>query len=120
MKRPMYYILKGKRVFPAKDVLEWGRWFEKAHREHSRHVGDVTIQGVRIGTVFMGLDHGYSWMNDEGYRPLLFETMVFGGGDEPDGYQQRYSTWGGAEHGHKKVVEMVKATLTKPHDPVKE
>lgn len=66
-----------------------------------------------MSTVFLGMDHGYAWMDRQpGYRPLLFETMVFGGA--LDSHQQRYSTWAGAEYGHEKVVLLVKEALQHP------
>jgi hypothetical protein len=101
--RARYYILDGQRTVPVKDVLEWGEWFETA----DRIIKSDMIQGVHVSTVFLGLDHGCGWFDPQpGCKPLLFETMVFGG--EMDMYQQRYSTWKGAEYGHDKVVQLVR------------
>jgi hypothetical protein len=41
-----------------------------------------------------------------GNPPILFRTMVICG--ELDGEKDCYSTWQGAEAGHKKMVEKVK------------
>ena len=90
------YILKGHEVVPVEDVLEWGEWFETANRV----VAKDEINGARVSTVFLGLDHSFG-----GNKPLLFETMIFGG--EHDDYQERYTTWEEAEAGHKKAVEMI-------------
>ena len=106
--RYRYYILKDKKPVVVKDLLEWAKSFE----EQDRIVASDMIDGIHVSTVFLGLDHGFD-LGQPGYKPQLFETMVFGG--PMDYYQQRYATWAGAEYGHKKVVEMVKEMhQTKP------
>ena len=40
---------------------------------------------------------------------MLFETMIFGGDFNEEMW--RYSTWEGAEKGHQKAVEKVKARM---------
>ena len=65
------YILDGKIPVPCDNIIEWGRWYEKA----DRHVGSNLINGARISTVFLGMDHNWN----EGGEPILFETMIFGG-----------------------------------------
>ena len=92
-----YWILKGRTPVPAKDSEQWGKWFEMANR----HVGDTTIEGVRVSTVFMGIN--YSW---GGGPPLLFETMIFGEGPGGRTYE-RYSTWAEARRGHGRAVAQV-------------
>jgi hypothetical protein len=93
----LYYILDGREPV-ACDMMTWARWFERA----DRHVRQ-TLQGdVTISTVFLGLDHGYL----DPDRPVLFETMVFGAGDDWDN-QERYCTWGEAEAGHDRWVAKV-------------
>lgn len=89
------YILDGKVAVPCNALLAWGAWFETA----SRHVADTRKDGVRVSTVFLGLDHSFG-----GSVPLLFETMIFGG--EHDQFQERYSTWDEAETGHKDACTM--------------
>lgn len=59
-------------------------------------VGDVTVS-----TVFLQHDHNWSSSN----RPVLFETMVFGG--PLDEEQWRYCTWEEAEAGHAEVLARV-------------
>ena len=83
------------------DLLKWAKWFEPA----KRHIGNDTINGVRVSTVFLGLDYSFG-----GSKPLLFETMIFGGKNE--GYQERYSTKEEAIKGHKEAVKLV---LTPPN-----
>ncbi len=98
---PKYYILdENKNVVLAKDVHEWGAFFEK----RDRIVKQEKVGEVRISTVFLGIDHGFL---DDG-APLVFETMVFGG--EHDDLTERYHTWAEAEEGHKATVMMVAKT----------
>lgn len=92
-----YAILKDKQVVTVDDLIDWAKWFEENRR--SRHVGDYEANGIRVSTVFLGLDH--SFMSG---RPQWFETMIFGG--EHDGYQDRYSTWKQAEDGHRHALEL--------------
>jgi hypothetical protein len=94
------YILVDREPKRCDDILEWGRWYETAQR----HIGDDTINGVRVSTVFLGLDHSFS----EG-DPILFETMVFGG--EHNEWQERYFTYDEAEAGHKNVVRRIRLGL---------
>lgn len=101
MKRPHKYILKGKRVYPVDDILKWANWIEK----EDRRVDLTKVGKYKVSTVFLGIDHSFGTG-----EPLLFETMIFGKG-EFDEYQERYSTWGEAEKGHKKIVEMVKNSI---------
>ncbi len=94
----MNYILEGKEPKLVEDVLEWGKWFGKANR----HVAQKVLRsGVRVSTVFLGIDHSFG-----GETPILFETMIFGG--KHDQYQERYATWEEAEKGHKQAVKLAK------------
>lgn len=97
--RSRYAILKDKKVVPVNSIEKW-----VTAKRTNRHVGDDSIGGIRISTVFLGLDHSFG---DE--RPQWFETMIFGG--LHDEYCERYETWEEAEAGHKRAVEMVKANL---------
>ncbi len=84
-------VLDGKKVKIVSDLIEWAKAFEKGDK---RHVANVEKDGVRVSTVFLGLDHGW------GGTPQWFETMIFGG--PHDGEQWRYETW--AEAGHKHAM----------------
>ena len=80
------------------NVVKWGQWMGTSLR---RRVGsDEPIPGVKVSTVFLGLDH--SW--DDG-PPVLWETMIFGG--QFDEYQERYTSFNDAKEGHAKAVLMV-------------
>jgi hypothetical protein len=92
------YILEGTTPVPV-DLLTWAQWFETAER----HVADTWVTPtLRVSTVFLGLDHQYG----EG-PPLVFETMVFEGGDGQE--CERYSTWAAAEQGHQAMVDAMQA-----------
>jgi hypothetical protein len=65
-----------------------------------RHVGEDEIGGVRISTVFLGIDHSF----DDG-PPMLYETMIFGGPHNEETW--RYSTWDEAEIGHAEAIKLV-------------
>ena len=95
----MYYRLgeDGKTPVKCKDVLDWIKF-----KQQTKHVGDDTINGVRVSTVFLGIDHNFT----EQGNPVLFETMVFANPDDYiNSYCERYSTWDEAEAGHKRIVE---------------
>jgi hypothetical protein len=104
--RPSHYILKGHQPIAVEtyrdghlnepELIRWAKWFETADRIVQQTQIDTDEM---VSTVFLGLDHAISG------RPLLFETMVFGG--EFDQVQERYTTWEEAEKGHQRVVEMV-------------
>lgn len=79
------------------DLIVWAKWFETADRK----VKEDWINGVRISTIFLGLDHNFYGKG----KPTLYETMVFGG--KFDGEQMRYSTKKEAEKGHKEMIKKV-------------
>jgi hypothetical protein len=113
--RPDKFILdENMKVIPVYDdgtnegLFRWGAWLEQ---NFSRHVGqhefDWNGQKVFVSTIFLALDHRYG----DG-PPILWETMVFGGPEEIDHYQQRCG--GNVEQAqamHMEVVAHVKTTL---------
>lgn len=78
---------------------EWASWFETAERR----VADTKVGETHISTVFLGLDHSFG----QSQKPLLWETMIFGG--EHDGYQERYTSRADAEAGHAHAVSLAQA-----------
>jgi hypothetical protein len=56
-----------------------------------------------VSTVFIGLDHNFGG----GAAPMLFETMIFDGGE--DDYQTRCATWDEAEQMHAEAVRIAEA-----------
>jgi hypothetical protein len=92
-----HYILDDDKNIVEADLVTWAKWFETA----DRRVAHDEVNGVKISTVFLGMDHSF---NSDG-RLILFETMVFDG--DLDGEQLRYSSWDEAVAGHKLMVAKV-------------
>jgi len=82
------------------DIFQWGRWMEGSD-DMRKLKCDHPIPGVRVSTVFLGLDYSFGASGP----PVLWETMVFGG--EHDGYQMRYKSREDALRGHAGAVVMV-------------
>lgn len=99
-----YYILEDYEPKLA-DPVKWALWFSYADRQVSV---TETKDGVRISTVFLGLNH--QWGDGP---PLLFETLVFGG--IMGGEMWRCSTWSQALAQHDRVVALV--TLNEDDKP---
>lgn len=93
------YILKNKKPVPCDDQIEWGIYMIDNKKVNNTILPD----GTHISTVFLGLDHAYSFENT---TPILFETMIFGN-PKFENYQERYSTWEEAEQGHQKAIELI-------------
>lgn len=97
------YILDGKKAVLCEDLITWAKWMEETPR---RHVADNNVNGIRVSTIFLSIDHQFG-----GGPPLLFETLVFGGPLHHE--MERYSTWEEAEKGHAEMVAKVQATFNK-------
>jgi len=97
-----YYLNEDKTVRPC-HLLTWSTQFQKLSMLGKKHVGDDEIEGKRVSTVWLGLNHRF----DEG-KPLIFETMVFKDKSGAEIYCERYSTWEEAEEGHQKAIQWVK------------
>lgn len=100
MRNVRYILDDAGRPTPEPDLVRWAMWYETAQRK----VAETHVeQGVRVSTVFLGLDHQY----DEG-APILWETMVFGGP-----YNEAQERCAGsreqAEAMHEAMVARVKA-----------
>lgn len=94
--RTLFYALDGRTPVACDDVT-WMSWFATAdHR-----VAEDTIDGVRISTVFLGLDT-HAGIG----APVLFETMIFGG--PLDRQITRCATWAQAEAMHAEMRARVK------------
>ena len=95
-----YYILKDKEPVQV-DMMTWAKGIDG-----NRDVAKDKIGKVLVSTVFLGLDHRFGFADKSDSKPILFETMVFGG--DLDGEQERYCTWDDAEKGHQFMCEKVK------------
>lgn len=100
-----YIVEPGGIIRLANSLDEGAKWFDEnsevSFMGGGRRVAEDIIKGVRISTVFLGLDHGFG--SDE---PILFETMIFGG--RYADYQERYKTFLKAMEGHDKAVALVR------------
>lgn len=85
-----------------------------------RRVGEITLKnGVRISTVFLGLDHSYGKRMDtftekpsKECNPLIWECMVFGGVMN----QECFRTTGLYRHAKRLHVKVLKVVLHKEFD----
>lgn len=71
-----------------------------------KRVEETWVGPWRVSTVFLGMD-----LNPLGGEILLFETMVFYGGDGWELYCARYPSWEKAVEGHWAAVTWVKEEL---------
>lgn len=97
-----YYILVNGKIKQA-TMMEWSVWFNDLKQ---RQVDFTKIGDVDVSTVCLGLDHGVIFDNMMEHRPILFESMIFGG--KLDQFQWRYSTYGEAKQGHREIIAAVR------------
>lgn len=92
---------------PCADMLTWSRWMERADRRVAQDMDEGDEHGVkvRVSTVFLGLDHNFSGRG----RPVLWETLVFGG--VLNGEMDRYTSLAAALAGHQAMCARVGATI---------
>lgn len=90
----MYYDRQGREI----DADKWSELFR--YKEYKR-VANTELKGVQVSTIWLGLNH--QW---DGGKPLVFETMVFGG--KHDKCMERYTTESEARIGHARMVSKVK------------
>ena len=103
------YILndKGEPVV-ENDLIKWGQWLQSNFNKRivKKDYFGTGKKKIEVSTVFLGLDHG--WCKGP---PVLWETMVFGGG-ELNGEMDRCSgTRKDAMAMHKSMLKKVKGTL---------
>lgn len=104
--RSLYYDRAGKPI----TMEQWGELREMGldpdgHYGTSSYIriGEEVVGEAKVSTVWLGIDHGWPSPFDEGpYRPVIFETMIFGG--RFDNYQRRYCTEWEAIEGHGVAV----------------
>jgi len=101
-----YYVPTGDGSFRPSHLVEMASWIESAGARRPFHEGGQIVGrtelpgGVTVSTVFLGIDHS----SREDGRPVLFETMIFGGPHAD--FQQRYYTLAEAEAGHERAVQL--------------
>lgn len=95
------YTFKNGKI-EATDFLAGAMWWEQ--NPDARTVDKTDIDDVHVSTVFLHIDHNFGFGEEK--RPVLFETMVFGG--DYDQYQRRYCTFGEAKQGHWETVDGIR------------
>lgn len=75
MKPDLYLLNDAGEPVAVSDLFVWARGFGALKRQ----VAVDTVGGLRISTVFLGLDHNFG-----GGPPVLWETMVFKDGESVD------------------------------------
>jgi hypothetical protein len=101
MRKPFWYKLDG--VRPVPDETN-GLWMQQ-NRDARRVAFTQITDDIEVSTVFLGLDHNFG----DGDKPVLFETLVFGG--PMNGYMDRYENWFEAEQGHQEIVDKVRKNM---------
>lgn len=79
------------------DLMEWALAWKFGNGVDKTVIGEVCIS-----TVWLGIDMSFGIG-----PPVIFETMIFGGG--LDEYQWRWRTVEEAQAGHNRIVEMVRS-----------
>lgn len=99
------------------ELEEWAEMFEKFS---NRIVAQERFGPVLISTVFLGLDHDFSYIGHdsesevpENYQPVLWETMIFLNGSSHEEYMNRYRSHRDALRGHVKAVFIGYAMLAR-------
>lgn len=104
------YVLDARgNPMPEQDTLAWVLWYG----EHDRTLALTEFAWGVVSTIFLGLDHNFLPMgNPLNYKPILWETMVFGG--HLDQEQVRYDCREKAIKGHRAVVARCKKAYKEP------
>jgi len=103
------YLFVDKKIVRPKSLSELIRWLAESSKERIVEQTDVA-KNITVSTVFLVCDHNHSVPADKSFdrRPILFETMVFGG--KMDGFQRQYRTYGEAKCGHFETLDKVHKT----------
>ena len=98
----LFYARNGEEI----TLEQWGPLMNDI--AYKRVAMDTFPSGRWVSTVWLGMDHSFSF-DGKKVPPLIFETMVFdgtGSGLEED--LERYSTEEQAREGHQRIVAMVR------------
>jgi hypothetical protein len=99
-----YYILSDGKLKKV-SLMEWAYWFNDMDNRRIDYT-DISNEpnypgGKFVSTVCLGLDH-----DPFGQKPILFESMIFGGKWDQRGW--RYASVGEAKQGHWTIVDCVR------------
>jgi hypothetical protein len=98
--KEVYYILKHRKPIECRDVIKWGKRFERTHR---RVRFNVLNKDLQVSTVFLGFNLSWNGGLD------VFETAIIRHGDfEIVG---RCDTWRKALKQHWSAVNGLRRTL---------
>ena len=99
--RPLCYILAddGDIAIPVDNNLDAWRWMHE-HPERRQLEYTVFPDGTNVSTVFLCLDHNHFGVGE----PILWETMIFSGNEEINGWCHRYHSAVEARVGHWEAV----------------
>lgn len=97
----LYMMKDGKPVRTT--AAEWAQSYKDSAED--RRVALDEIDGIKVSTVFLGIDHSFGL----GGPPVLWETMIFGG--VHDDYCERYTSRTEAEAGQRAAVDLVKRSI---------
>lgn len=94
---------------PVKIEIDWDdpasfaklRYMDSPEYLKSRRVAETIVLGVRVSTVFLGLDHGYFG------PPVLFESMAFWPGEHWEEQDRCGVEWSEAEDMHARMCQYV-------------
>lgn len=98
-----HYILNPDHSLREVDLWTWAEMFEDT--ENRRVAETIIAPGIRVSTVFLGLDHNFSRKGP----PIVFESMAFD--DYGENACDRYATWDEAVRGHERMVAELKARM---------
>lgn len=101
----LYILDENGSPIKAESYQEWGRFFEdRDKRRVALDVFEQDGQEITVSTVFLGMDHG--WDKSPNHKPVLWETMIFGGPRSE--WMDRYTSKGAALEGHQRAVLLAK------------
>lgn len=110
--RAMHFDRQGRPI----TMRQWGELRERGLDDDGHYgpnsyvrIGEDDVGEAHISTVWLGMDHGWGFGDPDNYRPVIFETLVFGG--KYNEYMMRYCTEEEAIKGHQEAVTDLRAGL---------
>jgi hypothetical protein len=105
--RSWYYLDSEHNVVPWRDHFQTYKDYMDWWGSTQRQLFHDTVGPASVSTVFLGLDHDFGIAG----KPVVFETLVFGG--VHDGDMNRYCTYQDAKEGHEEMVKKQPSGLTR-------
>lgn len=87
------------------DTQGWARWMDgsESRREESRYWSHTLTNGLRVTTIFLGIDQGFGTVGNIG-PPLLWQTVIVE--DNRVRWETLYSRLDDARRGHADALEL--------------